>query len=549
MADWGSFGLDSRLLKAISKLKWSKPTLIQQHAVKQILAGKDVLARARTGSGKTGAYCLPLIDGILKREAAAGTFGLVLVPTKELAHQVVQNIKEIASCCREDLTIGLLAGDLSRKALKALLQSKPVIYVGTPTRVLEFIQKQPNDIRQHLRMLIMDEADLLFSYGYRDDVTSLCALLPRVRQTVLMSATLSDDVSELKQLTLRNPVVLKLDESDLPDQAQLKQYSLFCNNDNRYLYIYTMLKLKLVRGKTIIFVNSINNCYKLKLFLENFSIKSCVLNSELPLNSRRHIVAQFNKGVYDYIIASDEAIAATSMPEESAEQPAKKAKEDQPQTAGTTAPAGDYGVARGVDFKGVRNVINFDFPLTAASYVHRVGRTARGHRAGLALSFYNVKEKPVLEEVEKLLQGGNEDDEEAAVAVEDQAPVIVPYAMKRELAERLRYRCEDALKAVTKHAIRKARKLELETEIINSQKLKAHFEDNPRDLEILRHDRNLQSSKEINPSLKHIPSYLLPTAKKPKRVKVKEALPSRSRPRKPTSKAQRKRNDPLRTFK
>jgi ATP-dependent RNA helicase DDX56/DBP9 len=150
----------------------------------------------------------------------------------------------------------------------------------------------------------MDEADLLFSYGYRDDVVSLCALLPRVRQTVLMvglqrisncfwhlavahnwfcrgpdmclrvqSATLSDDITELKQLTLRNPVVLKLDESDLPDQEQLKQYSLYSDNDDRYLYIYTLLKLKLVRGKTILFVNSINNCYKLKLFLEGFSIK------------------------------------------------------------------------------------------------------------------------------------------------------------------------------------------------------------------------------------------------------------------------------------
>eukprot|EP00045_Choanoeca_perplexa_P015365 m.192465 g.192465 ORF g.192465 m.192465 type:complete len:550 (+) comp16962_c0_seq5:3-1652(+) len=549
MASWGSFGLDTRLLKAVSKLQWAKPTLIQEHAVKQILAGKDVMARARTGSGKTGAYCLPLIDGILKREQASGTFGLVLVPTKELAYQVVQNIKEIAACCHDDLAVGLLAGDTSRKALKALLLNKPVIYVGTPTRVLQFIQKQPNDLRQHLRMLIMDEADLLFSYGYRDDVVSLCALLPRVRQTILMSATLSDDITELKQLTLRNPVILKLDESDLPDQEQLKQYSLYSSNEDRYLYIYTLLKLKLVRGKTILFVNSINNCYKLKLFLEGFSIKSCVLNSELPLNSRRHIVAQFNKGVYDYIIASDEAIAATAMPEAAAssETSAKRAKTD-PTTKDQVS--GDYGVARGVDFKGVRNVINFDFPPTAAAYVHRVGRTARGHRAGLALSFYTAKEKVILEEVEELLQGGAAPEEDAeAEAVIAKEPIIVPYGMKKELAERLRYRCQDVIKAVTKNAVRKARKLELETEIINSEKLKAHFEDNPRDLEVLRHDRNLQSSKQINPSLKTIPSYLLPTSKKAKRIKIKEHLPKRRHKKPDQHRSSRKRSDPLRTFK
>jgi hypothetical protein len=126
---------------------------------------------------------------------------------------------------------------------------------------------------------------------------------------------------------------------------------------------YALLKLRLLRGKTLFFVNNIDRCYKLKLFFDEFGIKSCVLNSELPIQSRQHIVSQFNKGIYDYLLASDEAIQA----EKKAADAARGGRKRQPKD-------NEYGVARGVDFREVKNVVNFDFPLSAKSYVHRVGR-------------------------------------------------------------------------------------------------------------------------------------------------------------------------------
>lgn len=118
---------------------------------------------------------------------------------------------------------------------------------------------------------------------------------------------MTEDIDALKShVVLRSPATIKLEESDLPDEQQLKQHALFCIDDDKHLNFYALLALKLLSGKTLVFVNTVHACYKLKLFLERFSIRSCVLNSRLPANSRRHIVTQFNKGIYNIIIASDE---------------------------------------------------------------------------------------------------------------------------------------------------------------------------------------------------------------------------------------------------
>lgn len=248
--------------------------------------------------------------------------------------------------------------------------------------------------------------------------------------------------------------------------------------------IYVILKLKLIKGKCLLFVNSIDRCYRLKLFLEQFAIRSCVLNSELPLNSRYHIVEEFNRGVYDYIIATDEAPVLMS---------GKKAKGKKKQRRQADK---EYGVSRGVDFKNVQVVLNFDFPDNIRAYRHRIGRTARGHASGKALSFVTPQE---LERYHGM-----------AKEQETRGTPILPFTFDLQQIEGFRYRCQDAYRAVTRHAIREARLREIKAEMLHSQKLARHFEENPTDLLALRHDKQLQSAAKLQAHLRRVPTYLLP---------------------------------------
>eukprot|EP00061_Rhincodon_typus_P015535 g43260.t1 len=365
---------------------------------------------------------------------------------------------------------------------------KPDIVIGTPSRILLHLEQHTLNLSTSLEMLVIDEADLLFSFGFENDLKNLLGHLPKIYQAFLMSATFNEDVQTLKELVLHNPVILKLKESQLPDSSQLIQYHIKCEEEEKFLLIYTLLKLSLVRGKTIIFVNSIDRCYRLKLFLEQFSILSCVLNSELPVHSRCHIISQFNRSLYDYIIATDEHVltdATSSEKQKTKKQRSKKAK----------AKDREYGVSRGVDFYNVSNVINFDFPPSVESYIHRVGRTARADNQGTALTFVSHTELPLLQNVEDALAGENLDC------------VLKPYQFRIEEIEGFRYRCKDAMRSVTKQSIKEARIKEIKQELLNSEKLKTYFEDNPRDFNLLRHDKPLHPAI-VKPHLKNVPDYL-----------------------------------------
>ncbi|XP_021446280.2 probable ATP-dependent RNA helicase DDX56 isoform X2 [Oncorhynchus mykiss] len=489
-------GIDDRILKALADLGWAQPTLIQEKAIPLALEGKDILARARTGSGKTAAYAVPVIQRILTskqnvREQAVRV--LILVPTKELGQQVQAMIRQLTAYCARDVRVADISGKADLSAQRPILMEKPDVVVGTPSRVLAHLSAQSLDLQASLETLVIDEADLLFSFGFEADLKSLLCHLPKIYQSFLMSATLSEDVQALKELLLHNPVILKLQGSQLPDSSQLQQYSVQCEEEDKFLLIYTLLKLHLVQGKTLVFVGAVERCYRLKLFLEQFSIPTCVLNSELPVHSRCHIITQFNQGFYDYIIATDEQVLADpTTTAQAAEGKGKKKKKN----AGR-AKDKEYGVSRGIDFQNVSNVINFDFPTTVESYIHRVGRTARADNPGTALTFISHTELPLLAEVEDALIG---DNTECA---------LKPYGFKMEEIEGFRYRCRDAMRSVTKQAVREARLKEIKQELLNSEKLKTYFEDNPRDLQLLRHDKDLHPAV-IKPHLKNVPEYLIP---------------------------------------
>ncbi|XP_059401352.1 probable ATP-dependent RNA helicase DDX56 [Carassius carassius] len=490
-------GLDDRVLKALADLGWSQPTLIQEKAIPLALEGKDLLARARTGSGKTAAYAIPLIQRILTskqtvREQAVRA--LVLVPTKELGQQVQTMIRQLTAFCSRDVRVADISGKADISAQKPILMEKPDIVVGTPSRVQAHINAQNLQLQTSLEMLVIDEADLLFSFGFEADLKSLLCHLPKIYQAFLMSATLSDDVQALKELVLHNPVMLKLQGSQLPDSSQLQQYSVRCEEEDKFLLIYTLLKLGLVQGKSLVFVRDVDRCYRLKLFLEQFSIPACVLNSELPIHSRCHIITQFNQGFYNYIIATEEqGLENPARRSQKAQEKGKKKKKGKDK---------EYGVSRGIDFHNVSNVINFDFPASVESYIHRVGRTARADNPGSALSFISHTELEMLAEVENALTGDVTHDS-----------VLKPYGFRMEEIEGFRYRCRDAMRSVTKQAVKEARLKEIKQELLNSEKLKTYFEDNPRDLQLLRHDKDLHPAV-IKPHLKNVPDYLIPTALK-----------------------------------
>ncbi|KAM7368549.1 hypothetical protein PAMP_012882 [Pampus punctatissimus] len=491
-------GLDDRLLKAVADLGWSQPTLIQEKAVPLALEGKDLLARARTGSGKTAAYAVPVIQRILASKQSVreqDVRALILVPTKELGQQVQTMMRQLTAYCSRDVRVADISGKADLSAQRPILMEKPDVVVGTPSRVLAHLNAHNLVLHSSLEMLVVDEADLLFSFGFEADLKNLLCHLPKIYQSFLMSATLTEDVQALKELLLHNPVVLKLQGSQLPDSSQLQQYSIKCEEEDKFLLIYTLLKLRLVQGKTLVFVGAVDRCYRLKLFMEQFSIPACVLNSELPVQSRCHIITQFNQGFYDFIIATDEQSLAD--PTAAPQTPAGKGKKKKTSEKGGRAKDKEYGVSRGVDFQNVANVINFDFPTTVESYIHRVGRTARADNPGTALSFIAHTELALLSEVEEALTGENADS------------ALKPYEFKMEEIEGFRYRCRDAMRSVTKQAVKEARLKEIKQELLNSEKLKTYFEDNPRDLQLLRHDKDLHPAI-VKPHLKNVPEYLIP---------------------------------------
>ncbi|SPO29557.1 probable ATP dependent RNA helicase of the DEAD-box family [Ustilago trichophora] len=552
--------LDPRLLRSLADLGFGIPTPIQQKSIPLALAGKDILARARTGSGKTLAYALPILQKVLDAKSSIAksdpsyqlTRALVLVPTRELAEQVFRQLSAVIEYVREDIRLVNVARDAGEKVQRLLLSEKPDVVIATPSKALSYLQNGSLDLKSGMESLAIDEADLILSYGHDSDVKSLLLgggnYLPSHFQSFLMSATMTSDVTKLKGLLLRNPVILKLNEEDESTSSNLVQFYTKTSEEDKFLLVYVILKLKLIRGKAILFVNELERGYRLKLFLEKFGLRACVLNAELPINSRYSIVEEFNKGRFDYIVATDEPTGlATGGDEESDDEEAeeeeeeeeasdvdgeaaaeegssKKRKSDkdtgkkaskkpkQSQRKSKTSSGGEYGVSRGVDFLNVSCVINFDLPPTVDSYIHRVGRTARGGASGTSLSF--VVPSSEVGRSKYLTCPSTYADEKVFKRISRSTSAIggtlQEWNYDASSVEGFRYRVGDTLKSITKALIREARIKELKTEILTSTKLQSHFEDHPDDLSYLQHDKALLNSRAQQAHLKHVPHYLVP---------------------------------------
>ncbi|CAH2076754.1 unnamed protein product [Thlaspi arvense] len=493
-------GLDSRLIRALSKKGLEKPTPIQQSAIPYIL--------------------------------------------------VYTEVSSLIELCRVQLKVVQLTSSMPASDMRNALAGLPEILVTTPACIPKCFAAgvlDPAAISDSLEILVLDEADLLLSFGYEDNLRSVTSIVPRRCQCLLMSATTSTDVEKLKKLILHNPVVLTLQEGadkEEPVPSNVQQFWISCSTQDKLLHTLALLKLEVVQKKILIFINTIDMGFKLKLFLEKFGIKSAILNGELPQNSRLHILEQFNAGLFDYLIATDD----NNQSKEKEEAKAEENKENKKgKRRGKPKLDAEFGVVRGIDFKKVHTVINFDMPQSVTGYIHRIGRTGRAYSSGSSVSLVSPDEMQGFEDIKSFLAGEEDKDSD----------IITPFPFLTENAvESLRYRAEDVAKSVTKISVRESRAQDLRNEIINSEKLKSHFEANPRDLDLLKHDKLLSKTAPA-PHLRDIPEYLVDpkTQEASKMVKLARAAMGNSRRsgggggrNNNNKKRSRKGGDPLKTF-
>lgn len=575
------FGLDQRLIKAIQKLNYTHATLVQVHCIPLALQGKDLIVRARTGSGKTAAFALPLIHKILVQKESKGasiasqsvTQAIILVPTRELVDQVREQLWELMHYCRNRIALLALNGQ-SMNIQQSLLRDTADILISTPGRIVAHLEAKNFD-PSSVHTLIIDEADLILSFGSKTDLCSIFDHLPKAVQILCMSATLSPELRALKKSVFHNAAILKLEEQ--VTDGKLQQFYLRIAPKDKELLLYALLKLGLLHGKILFFVNATASAYRLKLFFEQFHIKSAILNAEMPHNSRKHILHEYNRGLFDNLIATDESVEAEDEYnednedneddednedfeafEDNEDKDEKRLEDEDQELEGQSACSEAsiqnespkkskksrqqdalYGVSRGVDFSGVKFVVNVDFPQNVRSYIHRIGRTARGNESGTAVSLVSAECEKEAETLKKL----QAKQQPVMTPSNDMIHQPAPLAFDLKEVDRFRYRVEDVQRAVTRIAVREAQLADIKKEILNSEKLATHFEANPRDLNVLQHDKTIGKAR-IQPHLATIPDYLVPIG-----LQVAPSKPTRKKQR--TTKTNGKRrtdNDPLHTF-
>lgn len=506
---WESLNLDVRIVEILKKINFDKPTLVQTNTIILSLnEKKSVIAKAPTGSGKTAAYCIPIINDLINNDNTTNVQCLVLLPTKELAKQVNGFFETFNKYLQTKIETLNLLQDSSNQVINALLLNNPQIILSTPAKILQVIDSDSNKklILEKVKFLVIDEVDLMFSFGYLDDLKKLENYLPhkRTMQSFLMSATLDDNLTDMKSMFSVNPAILKINE-DSSTKKDLVQYYTKTTEFDKFLLAYVIFKLNLIKGKTIIFVNEINRIFRLKLFFEQFGIKSCVLNNELPLNSRLHIIDQFNKNIYTLLIATSDSTSELLNEKKSknfnnTNNKLKNYKKDE-----------EYNISRGIDFKNIFCILNFDFPGDLKSYIHRKGRTARAGNSGMVLSFVLSKNEFGKHKIAHTSSCKN-DEIILDKIIKHQASKgfdIKQYQFDLEQIEAFRYRAQDAFRSITQFSVREARIKEIKNEIFNTTKLKRFFEEKPKYLTLLRHDKQLFPSR-VQSHLKRVPNYLLP---------------------------------------
>jgi superfamily II DNA/RNA helicase len=357
-ANFTELGLISPLLARLTELEYQQPTPIQAQAIPSVLAGRDLIAGANTGSGKTATFALPLLQQIHQASEQAlnsgskGNFvsGLILVPTRELAKQVADSIRSYAVHFNGAIKTTAVFGGVSVNAQMQALRGGTDILVATPGRLLDLISSNAIKL-DNVNTLVLDEADRMLSLGFTEELTALLALTPTTKQTLLFSATFPEQVKALTSELLNDPVEIQVQSADASTLVQ----RVFTVNKGEKTAVLAELITQHKWRQTLIFVNAKNACEHLASKLSKRGIKAEVFHGDKGQGARTRVLEAFKAGEIDVLIATDIA-------------------------------------ARGLDIEKLPVVINFDLPRSPSDYMHRIGRSGRAGEVGLALSLIDYED-------------------------------------------------------------------------------------------------------------------------------------------------------------
>ena len=362
-----ALGLSPLLVRAASELGFAEPTPIQTEAIPAILRGADVLGAAQTGSGKTAAFALPLLqrlqEGLAadRQQAPRGVRALVLVPTRELAAQVGEVVRSLAQALRQPLKVAIVFGGVSINPQMMALRGGADVLVATPGRLLDLTRQNAVQLST-VRLLVLDEADRLLDMGFAEELTHVLALLPPQRQNLFFSATFPADVQALANSLLREPVRITVEATEA-HEPDIVQRAIQVDPSRRTQLLRHLIKEQGWK-RVLVFVAT---KYASELVAEKLykaGIYATAFHGDLSQGARKQVLAEFKDEQWEVVVTTDLA-------------------------------------ARGIDIAKLPVVVNYDLPRSAVDYVHRIGRTGRAGETGLAVSFVGADSEAHFRLIEK----------------------------------------------------------------------------------------------------------------------------------------------------
>jgi len=363
-ASFYTMNISRPLLKAIEEMKFVHPTPIQAATIPVALLGRDICGCAATGTGKTAAYMLPVLERLLYRPVAtAVTRVLVLVPTRELGVQVYQVTKQLAQFT--SVQVALSVGGLDLKTQEALLRMNPDIVIATPGRLIDHVKNTPTFSLENIEVLILDEADRMLDQCFLEQMKEVVRSCSRTRQTLLFSATMTDQVEQLATVSLNKPVKVFVDSNKVVAWNLRQEFTrVRPGKEEEREALLAALVCRTFRDHSMVFIQTKAQCHRLHIVLGLLGVRVGELHGNMSQPQRMETLQRFKDEHLDVLLATDVA-------------------------------------ARGLDIRGVKTVINFTMPTTLEHYIHRVGRTARAGRAGRSVSLAGEGERKMVKEIVK----------------------------------------------------------------------------------------------------------------------------------------------------
>jgi ATP-dependent RNA helicase RhlE len=369
--DFDHFGLDERIVAAVKEMGYTTPTPIQSKAIPIVLQGKDVMGAAQTGTGKTAGFALPIIQRLLPHAntsmspARHPVRALVLAPTRELADQVAENVKKYIA--KTPLKCATIYGGVDMDPQTQALRAGVEIVVATPGRLLDHLQMKNTSLGQ-VQMVVLDEADRMLDMGFLPDISRILNLLPRERQSLMFSATFSEEIKKLAANFLREPQLLEVARRNATAET-IRQDVIKLHESEKTDALLTLLKSGGHDGgpikQVLVFVNAKIECRRLARQLQKAGVNADAIHGDKTQDERMKALEGFKKGEIEVLVATDVA-------------------------------------ARGLDIVELPFVINYDVPFNAEDYVHRIGRTGRAGATGVAIMLMTGADERGVQAIEKL---------------------------------------------------------------------------------------------------------------------------------------------------